>query len=103
MTSFSGNDGDFFEAWRALTYGTGGTRENKRLPPAPAAPDIPARSGTAPPVTQPASTGGGVDMTLKGAKTYVSTDGLVTFSFPQSAEVVVGATTITLPAIIKTP
>lgn len=100
--SFSGNDGDFYEAWKSLTYGTG-TRQNKRLSQAPAAPEIPARSGTAPHVVAPVSSGGSVDMTLKGAKVVTSSDGLITLNYPESAEVVVGATTIILPAISKTP
>lgn len=101
MTSFSGNDGDFIEAWRALTYGTGGTRENKRLPPAPAAPDIPARSGAAPHVTQASGEGAALNLVLKGAKVVTSSDGLITLNYPESAEVIVGTTTLIIPAISK--
>lgn len=101
--SFSGNDSDFFEAWRDMTYGASGTRQNKQLPPAPAAPAIPARTGVAPHVTGAAASSGGTDMTLKGVKVVTSSDGLITISYPQSVEVVVGSTTLIIPAISKTP
>lgn len=80
-----------------------GTRRNKELPAAKSAPAIPDRVGAADHLTQSSASSGGVDMTLRGAKTVTSTDGLITIFYPESAEVVVGATTITIPAIIKTP
>lgn len=97
---FSGNDTEFFEAWQSLTYGSS-TRVNKRLPPAPAAPEIPARSGEAPHVVNKSSAGGAVNLTLKGAKVLTSADGMITIAYPETAEVVIGATTIVLPAISK--
>lgn len=105
MNEFSDftHEGDFIESFRALAN-TGGTRVDKRLPAPKVAPEIPEREGSAPHVVaEQASSGGGVDMTLKGSKTLTSTDGLLTIVFPQSAEAVIGATTITLPAIAVSP
>lgn len=81
-----------------------GTKSNKRLPASKPTPEIPARAGTADRVVIPSSgSGSAINMTLTGPKTYQSTDGLITLSFPNSAAVVIDATTLTLPAIISTP
>lgn len=81
----------------------GGTRRNKQLPAAVPAPAIPARVGVADHVTLPAASPGSGELTLDGAKVVTSSDGLITISYPQSAKVTIGATTITIPAILKTP
>ena len=86
----------------AALSSSGGTQANKRLSAPGAAPAIPARSGTGEPKTVTTSSGGGTDMTLSGAKTYQSTDGLITVSFPNSAQVVIDSKTLTLPAIVST-
>lgn len=100
MTEFSDfiPDGDFVESFRTLA-GVGGTRTNRKLPAPSAAPEIPERVGAAAHKENYASSSGGVDMTLKGAKTLTSTDGLLTIVFPESAEAVVGGTTIVIPAV----
>jgi len=92
---------DLVDSWRALNQGAG-TRQNKRLPAATVAPEIPARSGVAPHVTKPTSGAGeAINLTLKGAKVVTSSDGLITINYPESAEVIVGTTTLVLPAISK--
>lgn len=96
---FSEVDSEFVDSWRALNQGVG-TRENKRLQPAPAAPAIPSRVGVAPHETK-STTGGALNMTLKGKKIMTSTDGMITIVYPESAEVVVGTTTLVIPAISK--
>lgn len=97
-----GNDGDLFASWQSINAGVPASPA-KKLPPAQPLSAIPVRTGASAPIVKPTASGGSVNMTLRGAKLYTSTDGLFTLSFPESAEVVVGATTITLPAIIKTP
>lgn len=100
---FSGNDGDFYLAWQSLTFG-GGSRVDKQLPAAKSSPAIPARIGTSGRIVTPtASSGGATNMTLAGPRTYQSTDGLLTLSFPNSAEVVVESSTLILPALVSTP
>lgn len=94
--------GDFQQAFEALTYGQT-TYKNKKLPPATPAPAIPERSGSSGRIATPVATSGGADLTLAGAQTVSSTDGLITIAYPQSVTVVIGALTLTLPAIIKQP
>lgn len=97
----SGNDGDFFEAFQAMTYGAG-TYTPKKLPAEKVVPQIPARAGDSPRITSSGqASGSSGDMVLKGAKTYTSTDGMLILSFPETAELVIGTTTITLPALTK--
>lgn len=80
-----------------------GTRVDKRLQLTTLAKPIPERIGAQAPIVSATGSGGGVDMTLDGAKTFFSTDGYLMLSFPESATVVIGVTTLTIPAIIKTP
>lgn len=82
---------------------SGGTRKDNGLPSLPDLPSIPARLGEALPEADAVAPSGGADMTLDGAKLVTSTDGLITISYVQSAKVTIGATTITIPAIVKTP
>lgn len=82
---------------------SGGTRKGGTLPTLPDLPSIPARLGEALPEADAVAPLGGADMTLDGAKLVTSTDGLITISYVQSAKVTIGATTITIPAIVKTP
>lgn len=83
---------------------SGGTRKGGTLPTLPDLPSIPARLGEAlPEADAVAASGGSADLTLDGAKLVTSTDGLITISYVQSAKVTIGATTITIPAIVKTP
>jgi len=101
-SSFGGIDSEFYTAWQALTYG-GGTRDNKRLPAPKVTPEIPARVGSSGRIVSPSESGSGSsDMTLTGSKIYTSTDGLITLSFPNSVQVVVAGTYLTIPAIIST-
>lgn len=84
--------------------GTPGTRKNKTLPASIAAPAVPARVGASGVVAS--GSGGAVaagDFTLAGPKVFTSTDGIIVLSFPQSALFTVGSTTLTIPAIAKTP
>lgn len=92
---------DFQKVFQSLNNGSG-TRKSKRLPAIASATTIPLRSGSALPVEQTGSSGGS-DMELDGAKVVTSTDGLITMSYPESAEVVIGETTLVLPAISKSP
>ena len=80
-----------------------GTRKDKQLQLTTPAKPIPARVGSQAPFVSAPGGGGGTDMELAGVKTFSSTDGFLLLSFPESATVVIGATTITIPAIIKTP
>lgn len=101
-TGLSGNDGDFVESLRSITAGAG-TYAAKKLPAIKTTPAIPARVGESAPIVSTGVSGSSGDLVLKGAKTYASTDGLLILSFPESAETLIGSTTVTFPAIIKTP
>lgn len=58
-TSFSDvqEGGDFFSAFRAITYGET-TLKEKKLPAAKPAPEIPQRIGSSAPVASPSGSGG---------------------------------------------
>lgn len=81
-----------------------GTRKNKTLLAAIAAPAVPSRVGASGVIAS--GSGGAIsagDFTLAGPKVFTSTDGIIVLSFPQSALFTVGSTTLTIPAIAKTP
>ena len=81
-----------------------GTRKNNRLPAADIPAAIPERIGASPPIEGVGSTTvTSSDLTLGGPKVFASADGILVCSFPESALITVGPTTITIPAIVKTP
>lgn len=88
---------DLAQSVRAISQA--GTLKNKRLPAASTPPVIPPRAGASAPITQASSGSGSVDMTLGGPKTYTTTDGVFTLSFPESASATVGTKVLTFPAI----
>lgn len=88
---------------RALTwFQSGTTRQNKQLAQKAVTPAIPERVGASARVS--VGVGSGVSgFALKGAVVVTSSDGLLTFSYPQSVETVVDSVTITIGAIAKSP
>jgi hypothetical protein len=90
---------DLTEALRALTdKATSGqtSRVDKALPERANPPAIPARSGSAGPVTTAAV---GDSWELKGEKTWATSDGLFTIYFPETLESAIGGKTLTIGAI----
>lgn len=89
---------DLTAALHALTEQAQGqtTRLDKALPAVKPAPGIPARTGASGPV----GTGsGGTGFTLGGEKTVTSTDGLLTFYFPETLKAKIGNTSVVVGAI----
>lgn len=92
---------DLTAALHALTVEAQGqtTRQDKVLPAAKEAPAIPERSGSSGPV---GGASGGTGFALNGEKTVSSTDGLLTFYFPDTLRATIGATTVDVGVIVKT-
>jgi hypothetical protein len=93
---------DLTAALHALTVEAQGqtTRQDKALPAVKEATAIPPRSGASGPVGTGA---GGTGFQLNGEKTVASTDGLLTFYFPETLRATVGVTTVDVGVIVKTP
>lgn len=93
---------DLTAALHALTVEAQGqtTRQNKVLPAVKEATEIPARTGASGPISSP---GAGTGFTLGGDKTVTSTDGLLTFYFPETIGATVGEKKVVVGVIeVKT-
>jgi hypothetical protein len=92
---------DLTEALHAMTVEAQGqsTRVDKVLPAVKEATAIPTRSGSSGPV---GAGSGGTGFVLNGEKTVSSTDGLLTFYFPDTLRATIGVTTVDVGVIVKT-
>jgi len=92
---------DLTAALHALTEQANGqtTRVDKSLPAVKVAPPIPERVGSSGIIS---GAGGGVGFALNGEKTVSSTDGLLTFYFPETLRTTIGLTTLDVGVIVKT-
>lgn len=74
---------DLTAALHALTMEAQGqtTRQDKALPAVKEATEIPVRTGASGPIS---AAGAGTGFALRGEKTVASTDGLLTFYFPET-------------------
>lgn len=90
---------DLTAALHALTEAAQGqtSRVDRSLPEAKAASAIPTRSGSSGPIMADSR---GNAFVLKGEKTLVSSDGLISLYFPETLEGVVGEKTVTIGAIV---
>lgn len=89
---------DLTAALHALTMDAQGqtTRRDKALPSVKESTAIPGRSGASGPV---GGGGAGAGFTLGGESTVASTDGLLTFFFPETLKAKIGNTSVVVGAI----
>lgn len=90
---------DLTAALQALTEQAQGqtSRVNKTLPAAKDATAIPERTGSSGPIYSTAASGNTLE--LKDEKTIITSDGLFTIYFPNTAETTAGDKVLTLGAI----